>query len=238
MNAMSRIVSPHPEEEHKSHRAGWLRAAVLGADDGIVSTASLMIGVATARASDSAILTAGVAGLTAGALSMAVGEYVSVSSQKDAEHADLAIEQRALKNNPKGELEELAHIYVHRGLEPDLAQQVAKQLHAHDALSAHARDELGIYEQTMANPLQAALASGVSFSVGAFVPIIAAVLAPQNESSWPIVVSSLIALAITGGIGAFLGGGHRWRAASRVFVGGGIAMALTALIGHLVGTRL
>jgi VIT1/CCC1 family predicted Fe2+/Mn2+ transporter len=238
MEGMSEIRSPHPEEEHKSHRAGWLRAAVLGADDGIVSTASLMLGVATAKASDNAILTAGIAGLVAGALSMAVGEYVSVSSQKDSEQADIEIERRALKNNPKGELEELAHIYVHRGLDPKLAQQVAEQLHEHDAVSAHARDELGIYEQTMANPLQAALASGVSFSAGAIVPIIAALIAPAGESSWAIVILALLALAISGGIGAYLGGGHRLRAASRVFLGGGAAMAITALIGHLVGKSL
>jgi VIT1/CCC1 family predicted Fe2+/Mn2+ transporter len=238
MVAMSRIISPHPEEEHKSHRAGWLRAAVLGADDGIVSTASLMIGVASARASDTAILTAGIAGLTAGALSMAVGEYVSVSSQKDSEHADIAIERRALKNHPEGELGELAHIYVHRGLAPDLAKKVAQQLHDHDALNAHVRDELGIYEQTMANPLQASLASAVSFSVGALVPVLAAVIAPQGKGSLIIVICALLALAISGGIGAFLGGGRRLRAASRVFVGGGVAMAITALIGHLVGTSL
>ncbi len=235
---MSEIKSPHPEEQHKSHRAGWLRAAVLGADDGIVSTASLMLGVATAKASDSVILTAGIAGLTAGALSMAVGEYVSVSSQKDSERADIDIERRALKNNPEGELEELAHIYVHRGLDPDLAQQVAEKLHEHDALNAHARDELGISEQTMANPLQAALASGVSFSAGAVVPILAAVIASEGKSAWAIVILALIALAISGGIGAYLGGGHRLRAASRVFLGGGAAMAITALIGHLVGQSL
>lgn len=235
---MSRIKSPHPEEEHKSHRAGWLRAAVLGADDGIVSTSSLMLGVATARASDQAILVAGVAGLTAGALSMAVGEYVSVSSQKDSERADIDIERRSLRANPKEELEELAHIYVHRGLEPKLAEQVAQQLHEHDAEGAHLRDELGITEKTMANPLQASLASAISFSVGAVVPIVAALFAPQGKGTLGIVIFSLLALAVSGGIGAYLGGGHRIKAASRVFLGGGVAMAITALIGHLIGKSL
>lgn len=236
--AMSEIESPHPEEEHKSHRSNWLRAGVLGADDGIVSTASLMLGVSAAHASSSTILTAGVAGLTAGALSMAVGEYVSVSSQKDSEQADILIERRALKNNPKGELEELAHIYVHRGLEPALAKQVAMQLHEHDAEAAHLRDELGIDRTSLANPLQAAIASAVSFSVGAAVPILAALIFPDDMSAWAIVILSLLALAISGGIGAFLGGGHRFKAASRVFLGGGAAMAITAFIGHLIGKTL
>jgi VIT1/CCC1 family predicted Fe2+/Mn2+ transporter len=228
---VSEIENPHPGEEHKSHRSNWLRAAVLGVNDGIVSTASLMLGVATAHASDSTILTAGVAGLTAGALSMAVGEYVSVSSQRDSEHADIAIERRSLEANPEAELEELAHIYVHRGLEPALAKKVAKQLHDHDAEAAHVRDELGIDQETMANPMQAALASAVAFSLGALVPIIGAIV----SNGWTIVIFSLIALGISGAVGAFLGGGHRFRAASRVFVGGGLAMAMTALIGHLIG---
>lgn len=227
--------SPHPEEEHKSHRSNWLRAGVLGANDGIVSTASLMLGVSAAHASSSTILTAGVAGLTAGALSMAVGEYVSVSSQRDSEQADIGIEQRALQNNPEGELQELANIYVERGLKPDLAQQVAEQLHNHDAVGAHLRDELNIDPDSLANPLQASLASAVSFSVGAVVPIIAALVFPEKLDSWGIVIFSLVALAISGGIGALIGGGHRVRAASRVFFGGGAAMAITALIGHVIG---
>lgn len=235
---MSEITSPHPEEEHKSHRANWLRAGVLGSNDGIVSTASLMLGVSASHASSSAILTAGVAGLTAGALSMAVGEYVSVSSQKDSEHADIGIEQRSLENNADEELEELAHIYVHRGLKPELAKQVAEQLHDHDAVGAHLRDELGIDPNTMANPIQASAASAVSFSIGAAVPIIAAVIAPDKDNAVSIVILSLIALAISGGIGAYIGGGHRVRAAARVFFGGGAAMAITALIGHLVGHNL
>lgn len=235
---MSHIESPHPEEEHKSHRSNWLRAGVLGANDGIVSTASLMLGVSAAKASSSVILTAGIAGLTAGALSMAVGEYVSVSSQRDSENADMDIERRSLENNPQGELDELTHIYVHRGLKPELAKQVAVQLHEHGAEAAHMRDELGIDEQSLANPLQASLASAISFSAGAIVPIIAALVAPHKMDVMAIVILSLIALAISGGIGAYLGGGHRLRAASRVFIGGGAAMAVTAFIGHVIGHNL
>lgn len=235
---MSRIKSPHPGEQHKSHRANWLRAAVLGADDGIVSTASLMLGVSAAHASSSTILTAGIAGLTAGALSMAAGEYVSVSSQKDSEREDMAIERRSLAAHPEAELAELAHIYIHRGLKPELAQEVARQLHEHDAEAAHLRDELGIDRDNMANPLQASLASAVSFSVGAAIPILAATLAPDSFSDWAIVVASLVALSISGGIGAYIGGGHRLRAASRVLIGGGAAMAITAFIGHLVGVSV
>ena len=235
---MSKIESPHPEEAHKSHRSNWLRAGVLGADDGIVSTASLMLGVSAAHASSSAILTAGVAGLTAGALSMAVGEYVSVSSQKDSERADIAIEKRSLATNPDQELEELAHIYVHRGLKPDLAKEVARQLHEHDAEAAHLRDELGIDQESLANPLQAALASAIAFSAGAAVPIVATLVFPDDISTRAIIILSLLALAISGGIGAFLGGGRRIKAASRVFLGGGAAMAITAFIGHLIGKTL
>lgn len=235
---MSEIKSPHPEEEHKSHRMNWLRAAVLGANDGVVSTASLMLGVFAAHASRSAILTAGIAGLTAGALSMAVGEYVSVSSQRDSEYADMAIEQRSLESNPKGELAELAHIYVHRGLDPQLAQEVAKQLHDHDAEAAHLRDELGIDREALANPVQAGLASALSFSVGAVVPIIGALVSSESMGAWVIVTLSLLALAVSGAIGAYIGGGHRVRAAARVFFGGGAAMAITAFIGHLVGHSL
>jgi VIT1/CCC1 family predicted Fe2+/Mn2+ transporter len=234
---MSRIISPHLEE-HKSHRSNWLRAVVLGINDGIVSTASLMIGVSAAQASRSVILTAGIAGLTAGALSMGVGEYVSVSSQRDSEHADIDIERRSLAANPKEEMAELAHIYVHRGLDPKLADQVAKQLHAHNAEAAHLRDELGISQDSMAKPLQAALASALAFSIGAAVPIVGALVSNSHNSALIIVILSLLALAISGAVGAFLGGGHRLRAASRVFIGGGAAMALTALIGHLVGHNI
>ncbi len=234
---MAKIVAPHAEL-HKSQRSSWLRAAVLGANDGIVSTASLMLGVSAASAGNSAVLTAGIAGLAAGALSMAAGEYVSVSSQKDSEHADIAIERRSLADNPDEELEELAHIYVHRGLDPKLAAEVARQLHDHDAEKAHLRDELGIELSNMADPVQASVASAVSFSVGALVPILAAIIAPATKDTWAIVILALIALAISGGVGAYLGGGHRLRAAFRVFAGGGIAMAITALIGHLIGTLI
>lgn len=223
---------------HKSHRSNWLRAAVLGVNDGIVSTASLMLGVSAASTSKSAVLTAGIAGLAAGALSMAVGEYVSVSSQKDSEKADLDIERRSLHANPKEELSELAHIYIKRGLEPKLAAEVAEQLHEHDALGAHARDELGIDHDDLANPIQASIASAVAFSVGAIIPILATILTPASIHVASIVVSSLIALAISGAIGAYIGGGHRVRAAARVFVGGGLAMAITAGIGHLIGSAL
>ena len=235
---MSEIASPHPEEIHRSTRMNWLRAAVLGVNDGVVSTASLMVGVLAADATRSSILTAGFAGLTAGALSMAVGEYVSVSSQRDSEHADIAIERRSLEANPDKELAELAHIYVHRGLEPKLAGEVAKQLHDHDAQAAHLRDELGIDLDALANPTQAALASAVSFSIGAIVPIIGALVSSKDMGAWLIVIFSLLALAVSGAIGAFIGGGHRVRAAARVFIGGGAAMAITALIGHLVGHSL
>lgn len=235
---MKHSSSPHPEEDHKSHRAGWLRAAVLGVDDGIVSTSSLMLGVLAAAASHSAILTAGIAGLVAGALSMAVGEYVSVSSQRDSERADIVIEKRSLANNPDEELAELAAIYQQRGLDSILAQKVAEQLHNHDAIAAHIRDELGINQEALANPLQAAFASAGAFSIGAVVPIIAALISNGRANAWVIVLSSLLALAISGAVGAIIGGGHRILAAGRVFFGGGAAMAITALIGHLVGSRL
>jgi VIT1/CCC1 family predicted Fe2+/Mn2+ transporter len=232
------MTSPHPEETHRSHRAAWLRAAVLGVDDGIVSTSSIMLGVLAARASDSTILTAGISALAAGALSMAVGEYVSVSSQKDSEQEDIAIERRSLAKNQDAELQELADIYEERGLTPKLALEVAKQLHAHDAVAAHARDELGIDQENLANPLQAAVASAAAFSVGAIVPVLAAVAAPSGSSGWPIVVVSLFMLAVSGAIGAIIGGGHKLRAAARVFLGGGAAMAITALVGHLAGMHL
>ncbi len=235
---MSDNPSAHPEEPHKSHRANWLRAGVLGADDGIVSTSSLMLGVLAASASRSAILTAGIAGLAAGALSMAVGEYVSVSSQRDSERADIAMERRSLSENPKEELAELTSIYESRGLEPKLARQVAEQMHKHDALDAHARDELNLDQEALVNPLQAALSSGVAFSVGALVPILAAVVSKGHADGLILVIASLTALAISGAIGAFIGGGHRIKAASRVFIGGGAAMAITAFIGHLIGHSL
>jgi VIT1/CCC1 family predicted Fe2+/Mn2+ transporter len=232
---VSNIENPHPNEEHKSHRAGWLRAGVLGVNDGVVSVASLMLGVLAARANNSTILDAGISGLVAGALSMAVGEYVSVSSQKDSAQADMDIERRSLQAHPKEELAELAHIYVHRGLDPELANRVAEQLHKHDAEAAHLRDELGIDKDNLAKPSQAAIASAVSFSIGAAVPILAALIFPHRMGAASIVVLSLFALAISGAAGAFLGGGHRLKAAIRVFVGGGVAMAITAFIGHILG---
>lgn len=235
---MNDADSAHPGDPHKSHRSNWLRAGVLGADDGIVSTASLMLGVLAASSSRSAILTAGIAGLAAGALSMAVGEYVSVSSQRDSERADIAMEKRSLEENPKEELAELAAIYERRGLDAKLARQVAAQLHEHSALDAHARDEIGIDQASLANPLQASAASAVAFSVGALVPILAAFLSKGHADGLILVIASLTALAISGAVGAFIGGGHRVRAASRVFFGGGAAMAITAFIGHLVGHSL
>lgn len=235
---MNDAPSAHPGEPHRSHRANWLRAGVLGADDGIVSTSSLMLGVLAASASRTAILTAGIAGLAAGALSMAVGEYVSVSSQRDSERADLAMEKRSLAENPKEELAELAAIYESRGLDSKLARQVAEQMHEHDALDAHARDELNLDQEALVSPLQAALASCVAFSVGALVPILAAAISKGHADGLVLVIASLTALAISGAIGAFIGGGHRLRAAARVFIGGGAAMAITAFIGHLVGRAL
>ena len=234
----SKDINPHPHEIHRSHRAGWLRAAVLGVNDGIVSTSSLMLGIAVASSTHSNIITAGIAGLSAGALSMAIGEYVSVSSQRDSERADIAIEERSLANNPDAELAELADIYEQRGLDEKLALEVARQLHAHNAVAAHARDELGIDHEALAKPVQAAAASAVSFSIGALIPIIATLLAARNMTEWSIVVASLVGLGISGAVGASLGGGHKVRAAARVFIGGGIAMAITAFIGHLIGTAV
>lgn len=234
MSNFDHFDSPH-SEKHRSHRAGWLRAAVLGVDDGIVSTSSLMLGVLAASHNSSAILTAGVAGLAAGALSMAAGEYVSVSSQRDSERADIAIEKKSLHENPEKELAELAWIYEQRGLDKQLAAQVAQQLHDHDAVAAHARDELGIDHEALARPGQAAITSAVAFSLGAAIPIIATLLSTVSAGGWAITLSSLIALAISGAIGAFIGGGHRVMAALRVLLGGGAAMAVTYIIGRLIG---
>lgn len=235
---MSDIKNPHPHERHKSHRGNWLRAGVLGVNDGIVSVSGLMLGVLAAHAQSSVIVTAGIAGLTAGALSMAVGEYVSVSSQRDSEKADLEIERRSLAAHPKEELDELAHIYVHRGLKPALARQVAEQLQSHNAEAAHLRDELGIDINDFVRPIQASLASAISFSAGAVVPIVAALMFPHHLGALGIVTLSLVALAISGAVGAYVGGGHRVKAALRVLLGGAAAMAITSLIGHLVGMSL
>jgi len=232
------VRKPPHEEAHKSHRAAWLRAAILGVDDGIVSTSSIMLGVIAAAQSDAAILTAGIAGLVAGALSMAAGEYVSVSSQRDSELYDIDVERRSLKENPQEELEELAHIYESRGLDSALAMQVAVKLHEQDAVHAHARDELGIDHNELANPVQAAVASAVSFSLGGALPIAAALTVHHAAGVWAITIVSLIALAVSGAIGAMIGGGSTLRAGMRVLVGGGIAMAITYGIGYLVGVNL
>jgi VIT1/CCC1 family predicted Fe2+/Mn2+ transporter len=222
-------------EAHRSDRAGWLRAAVLGADDGIVSTASLVIGVAAATASPNTVLLAGVAGLVAGATSMAAGEYVSVSSQRDAEQADIARERRELDADPGFELAELAEIYVRRGLDRPLAAAVAERLMEADPLGSHVRDELGLHPGRLARPLQAAVVSAVSFAVGAALPLALIVLAPVGVRIPVTALGALALLALLGGIGARLGGAQPGRAALRVTVGGGLAMGLTALIGQLVG---
>lgn len=224
---------PHPPETHRSHRTGWLRAAVLGSDDAIVSTASLMIGVAASAASRESVALSGVAGLVAGAMSMAVGEFVSVSSQRDAERADIEIERQELAGNPHGELHELARIYVKRGLDEALAMKVAEQLSARDPLAAHLRDELGIDEATRARPLQAAVASAASFAVFAVVPIAAHLAAPAAWRIALIAAASLTALGSLGALGAWLGGASMARAALRVTVGGGLAMLATAGVGRL-----
>ena len=225
-------------ESHRSNRAGWLRAAVLGSDDAIVSTASLMIGVAASSAPKQAVLVAGVAGLVAGAMSMAAGEYVSVSSQADTENADLARERTELAANPAFELDELQTIYTDRGLDPALARQVAEQLMAHDALGAHARDELGISAVHAARPVQAALASAGTFAVGAALPLVAAVAAPTPRVIVVVASTSLVFLALLGGIAARAGGASVTRGAVRVTFWGAFALALTALIGRLFGTTV
>ncbi len=222
-------------ERHRTQHVGWLRAAVLGANDGIVSTASLVVGVAAAESSLSVILTTGIAGLVAGAMSMAAGEYVSVHSQSDAEHADLARERAELKAEPEAEHRELKAIYVHRGLTPELADQVARQLMAHDAIGAHARDELGITDRAAARPLQAAWASAASFAVGAALPLAAAALAPaQGLVAW-VSGTSLLFLGGLGALAASVGGAPTRPAVVRVVFWGALAMAVTALVGHAVG---
>jgi vacuolar iron transporter family protein len=222
-------------EQHLVSRIGWLRAAVLGANDGIVSTASLIVGVAAASASRSDILVAGIAGLIAGAMSMAAGEYVSVSSQSDTEKADLARERAELANQPDLEHEELAQICVRRGLEQNLAREVATQLMARDALAAHAHDELGILEATTARPIQAALTSAATFSVGAAMPLLMVLVSPSSRLIPMVSVASLLFLALLGAIGARAGGADILRATMRVTFWGALAMALTAGIGAIVG---
>ncbi len=222
-------------EQHATDRIGWLRAAVLGANDGIISTASLIVGVASAAGSHGEVLLAAIASLVAGAMSMAAGEYVSVSSQSDAEAADLTRERRELANDPAFETKELAQIYVGRGLEPALARQVAEQLMAKDALVAHARDELGISEITAARPVQAAFASAASFTVGAALPLVAVVATPLNQLVPVVSAASLIFLAVLGAIGAKAGGANILKPTLRVVFWGAMAMLLTAGIGHVVG---
>jgi VIT1/CCC1 family predicted Fe2+/Mn2+ transporter len=228
---------PH-REFHRSERIGWLRAAVLGANDGIVSTASLVLGVAAASTPRQEVLIAGVAGLAAGALSMAAGEYVSVSSQADTERADLEVEKRELATQPKAEEDELTGIYVRRGLTPDLARQVARELMAKDALSAHARDELGLTEELAARPLQAAAASAATFAIGAGVPVLSIVLAPENLLASAVTIVSLLCLVLLGALAARTGGAPVVRGASRVVFWGALAMAVTAGIGRLFGTSV
>jgi VIT1/CCC1 family predicted Fe2+/Mn2+ transporter len=222
-------------EHHLVERIGWLRAAVLGANDGIVSTASLVVGVAAAAASKSDILLAAVAALVAGAMSMAAGEYVSVSSQADTEKADLAREREELRTSPEAELDELTAIYVKRGLDQDLARQVARELMQQDALGAHARDELGFSKISEARPIQAALTSAASFSVGAVMPVLAVLLAPARSIVLAVAASSLVYLAVLGVIGAKTGGATLLPATVRVTFWGALAMAVTAGIGLLIG---
>jgi VIT1/CCC1 family predicted Fe2+/Mn2+ transporter len=225
-------------EYHRSHRIGWLRAAVLGANDGIVSTASLIIGVASAGASHEAVLITGLAGLVSGAMSMAAGEYVSVSSQADTETADLTRERLELTNDHESELKELTGIYIERGLTPDLAHQVAIQLTAHDALGAHARDELGINHVTNARPTQAALASAGTFAIGAALPLLVTLFASEANTLFYVASASLAFLAVLGGLAARAGGANLWLGAARVAFWGALAMIATAGVGHLFGVAV
>jgi vacuolar iron transporter family protein len=222
-------------EHHLVARIGWLRAAVLGANDGIISTASIIVGVAVAAAAKSDILLAGTAGLVAGAMSMAAGEYVSVSSQSDTERADLTREREELRANPAAEEKELADIYVHRGLDAELARRVSRELMAKNPLEAHARDELGISEITTARPIQAAFTSAITFSVGAAMPLLAVLISPLQHLVLAVAASSLIYLAILGAVGAKAGGANILRATIRVAFWGAFAMAVTAGIGLLIG---
>ena len=222
-----------PGEGNKIERSGWLRAAVLGANDGILSTASLVLGVATAHATHQSILVAGVAGLVAGGMSLAAGEYVSVHSQADTEEAELDLERSELKADDKGEHKELAAIYVARGLDPGLAKQVADQLMAHDALGAHARDELGISDTLSARPIQAAVASAASFAVGAAMPLLVTALAPESSLILLVALTSLVFLAVLGGLAARAGGASMRVGAMRVTFWGALAMAVTAGVGVL-----
>ncbi len=225
-------------EPHLSHRSNWLRASVLGANDGLISTASLMTGMAFAQPSFQTLLLTGISALVGGAISMAAGEYVSVSSQSDTEKADLLIEQRELAANPQNELEELTEIYRQRGLDDDLAKEVATALTKHNALDAHLRDEIGISQTTAANPLQAALASAVAFATGAIIPILVALCAPKNALLPALIVSTLAGLATLGFVSAKLGGARPLPAVMRVVVWGMIALGVTGLIGKVAGVSI
>lgn len=233
---MTTLAQPRAKELHRMGSIGWLRAAVLGANDGILSTASLMLGVAMAHSSHKNIMIAGIAGLVAGAMSMAAGEYVSVHSQADTEKAELEQERIELKTDNQGEHKELAAIYVDRGLEPAIATQVAAQLMAHDALGAHAADELGISKNFVARPVQAALASAASFTVGAALPLIVTLIAPKSVLLPGIASSSLLFLALLGGLAAHQGGANILAGAWRVTFWGALAMGVTAAVGALFGT--
>ncbi|MEL6566704.1 MAG: VIT family protein [Pseudomonadota bacterium] len=232
------MTSMHPDDPHLIERTGWLRAAVLGGNDGIVSTASVIVGVAAAEPGMRAVLIAGVAALVAGAMSMAAGEYVSVSSQSDLEKADIARERRALQEDPEGEEAELADIYIERGLSADTARQVARELTQADALKAHVRDELGLSDQQTAQPLLAATASGATFMVFAAIPLLAAWLAPAGTLIPAVVCVTMVALAGLGSLGAWAGGARFGPAALRVMIWGGAAMAVTAAVGRLFGVAV
>ncbi len=225
-------------ERHFTQRIGWLRASVLGANDGIVSTAALVVGVASAQTGRSSVIIAGLAGLVAGAMSMAAGEYISVSSQADTEKADLARERRELAESPEAELQELQRIYIGRGLDPELALRVAEQLTARDVLGSHARDELGITETHSARPIQAALASASTFSVGAALPLAIAALVPERLIVTAVSAGSLLCLAALGAVAAGAGGAGRLRGAVRVTFWSALALALTAIVGRVFGTSL
>jgi len=233
------VAPPRPHHAvHYINRIGWLRAAVLGANDGIVSTASLLTGIAASGASRDAVLLSGIAALVAGAMSMAAGEYVSVSAQSDTERADLAKERRAIAQQPEEEWAELRDIYVERGLSPDLAAQVADQLMADDPLGAHARDELGILEATAARPVQAALTSAATFAAGAIAPVLAAAFSPASRAIPIVAITSLLCLALLGYVGARLGGVKPLRSVARVVFWGVLAMAVTAGVGGLFGAAI
>jgi len=226
------------KENHLIDRIGWLRAAVLGANDGLISTSSLIVGVAAATGAFHEILVAGVAGLVAGAMSMAAGEYVSVSSQADTENADMERERHELATQPEAELAELAAIYEQRGVSPDLALQVAEQMMAKDAFEAHARDELGLTSHVMAKPVQAAFTSAITFSAGAALPLIVALLSPAGTAVWSVSIACLVGLAVLGAIGARTGGASIWKPTVRVVFWGAVAMLSTAVIGSLVGRAI